>query len=171
MYNPDPKFIPIQLKKLTVPIKKEKKETEKKKTKDRKQKKGTEKTKQKKSPKEERPPVVRVDSDGEDVGDSEVCSDSDDARPLGRSRRQCNTPEPRPKPNPNPNPNPKPKLKPKPEPEPAGQPQSYWAWMYEPDDSASILYQNSLKIRGCFPYAKAPHLSAALAPVQIAAAP
>ena len=53
MYNPDPKFIPIQLKKLTVPIKKEKKETEKKKTKDRKQKKGTEKTKQKKSPKEE----------------------------------------------------------------------------------------------------------------------
>ena len=46
MYNPDPKFIPIQLKKLTVPIKKEKKETEKKKTKDRKQKKGTEKTKQ-----------------------------------------------------------------------------------------------------------------------------
>ena len=21
-----------------------------------------------------------------------------------------------------------------------GQPQSYWAWMYEPDDSASILY-------------------------------
>ena len=52
-----------------------------------------------------------------------------------------------------------------------GQPQSYWAWMYEPDDSASILYQNSLKIRGCFPYAKAPHLSAALAPVQIAAAP
>ena len=121
-YNPDPKFIPIQLKKLTVPIKKEKKETEKKKTKDRKQKKGTEKTKQKKSPKEERPPVVRVDSDGEDVGDSEVCSDSDDARPLGRSRRQCNTPEPRPKPNPNPNPNPKPKLKPKPEPEPEPKP-------------------------------------------------
>jgi hypothetical protein len=122
IYNPDPKFIPIKLKKLTVPIKKEKKETEKKKTKNRKQKKGTEKTKQKKSPKEERPPVVRVDSDGEDVGDSEVCSDSDDARPLGRSRRQCNTPEPRPKPNPNPNPNPKPKLKPKPEPEPEPKP-------------------------------------------------
>jgi hypothetical protein len=118
IYNPDPKFVPITQKKLTVPIKKEKKETEKKKTKDRKQTKGTEKTKQKKSPKEERPPVVRVDSDGEDVG--EVCSDSDDARPLGQARRQCNTPEPRPKPNPNPNP--KPKLKPKPEPEPEPKP-------------------------------------------------
>ena len=53
----------------------------------------------------------------------------------------------------------------------AGQPQSYWAWMYEPDDSASVLYQNSLKLRGCFPYAKAPHLSAALTPVQIITAP
>ena len=120
IFNPDPKFVAIHQKKLDVPIKKEKNEPEKKKPKNRKQKKGTEKPKQKKSPKEERPPVVRVDSDAEDV--REVCSDSDDARPLGTSRRQCNTPEPRPKPKPNPDPNPKPKLKPNPEPEPEPKP-------------------------------------------------